>query len=231
MPRGVYSNKKRAKGERHGMWLGGLPQCKDCGMLLSQYRSPSTQKRGVQKRCRQCYLATQMKSKKQYQCKDCGVQISKNAKRCFSCAAIAKRGKSVSPSTQWKVGEMPASHLRDNFGNKYNVSPAHMRTYKNVVYHSKMEADYAAYLDLLINTGEIKEWSSQFAFPIEVKGNLIAKYFCDFKVTKPDGTLEYHEVKGHATELYKLKRQLVELLHGVEIIEIKQKDFKNLGIY
>jgi hypothetical protein len=219
------------KGSDHWNWVGGLPECEICGKKLSQYRSPSAKKRGVKKRCRDCYYLDVKSNSKKYLCSICGGERSKNAKNCKLCADKLKKGKHYSPKTEWKPGVVPQSHLRNNFGNKFNIAPKEQRTYKGVVYHSKMESCYAAYLDTLKKIGEIKDWSGQCPFDVNINGMHVTTYFCDFKVELLDDSVEYHEVKGHVTELYKIKKKLVELTLGVRIKEIKQKEMKELGIY
>ena len=141
---------------------------------------------------------------------------------CRACQYKSMMGKRLSPNTEWKPGKGPASHLRDNFGNKFNVATVVDRTYRGVVYHSKMESEYARYLDILLAGKRIASWEGQVSFDIILNGVLLSRYFCDFKVMLTNGTIEYHEVKGYSTQLYQLKRKLVEAIHGVEIKEIKK---------
>ena len=65
---------------------------------------------------------------------------------------------------------------------------------------SKWERNYAAYLDWLVSLGEIKTWEyepDEFEFPVN-RGTRF--YKPDFKVINNDGSVEYHEVKGHWTK-------------------------------
>lgn len=86
------------------------------------------------------------------------------------------------------------------------------RTYNGQVYHSKAEAKKAAELDLMKKTGQIVTWTSQVPFPIEVNGVYICTVIVDFRVcpTAFKGTSYLLEVKGHETQLYKLKRKLLK---------------------
>ena len=92
-------------------------------------------------------------------------------------------------------------------GSKYG---AKTQQYDGHTYHSKKEAGYAASLDLMKRAGEIKEWKRQVKISLDVNGMHIANYFCDFEVTMADGSTELHEVKGFDTEIYRLKRLLLE---------------------
>lgn len=93
---------------------------------------------------------------------------------------------------------------------KYHSKPAY---YKDQRYDSKLEADYAQQLDWLIMAGQLKSWERQFKIEIRVNGEHICFYFIDFKVIYPDGRVEYHEVKGMATDLWRLKWRLVKALY------------------
>ena len=65
---------------------------------------------------------------------------------------------------------------------------------------SKMERNYAHYLDWLKQLGEIRDWAyepDEFEFPVK-RGTRF--YKPDFKIINDrDGTIEHHEVKGHWT--------------------------------
>ena len=87
-------------------------------------------------------------------------------------------------------------------------------TYKGQLYHSRLEARYAATLDQLANASDPKErvvaWDRQVKFDLRVNGKHITNYFCDFRVYLADGRIEYREVKGFETEVWKLKKALLE---------------------
>lgn len=79
----------------------------------------------------------------------------------------------------------------------------------NVFFRSAWEANYARYLNWLIERGEIKAWEFEchtFVFHGETRG--VISYMPDFKVTNNDGSHEWHEVKGwmRSTDRTKLKR-------------------------
>lgn len=99
--------------------------------------------------------------------------------------------------------------LPDKKKNKYNASKTE---YKGNLYDSKREARHAQELDLLIKAGEVEKWERQHKIEIEVEGNHICNYFIDFKVWKPGG-IEYHEVKGKETAIWKMKWKLVHTIY------------------
>lgn len=99
-------------------------------------------------------------------------------------------------------------------GSKYGATST---IYKGISYHSKKEAGYAQLLDTCkkaVNPSErVLKWERQI--PIELRaptGELICKYYCDFKVWYADGSVKLVEVKGFTTEVFRLKLKLLELL-------------------
>lgn len=80
------------------------------------------------------------------------------------------------------------------------------------IHQSILEADYCNELFLLKKAGEITDFKIQEKIEIRVGGRHIANHYVDFTVSKPGGLVEWHEVKGYATELWQLKRRLVEAL-------------------
>ena len=106
------------------------------------------------------------------------------------------------------------------YGSKYG---AKKQEYNGYHYMSKKEARYAQDLDLLIKAKEIKSWVPQFKLSLDVNGHHIANYFVDFMVIDKHDTRQLHEVKGFATETWRLKWLLTEALYGdkFEMIVIK----------
>jgi len=94
---------------------------------------------------------------------------------------------------------------------KYNAKTT---VYGGLVYHSKKEAAYAAELDIRLKAKEIKGWKRQVRIPLEVNGFHIANYYIDFVVTYKDGTIEYVEVKGFETDVWRMKWRLFEALYS-----------------
>jgi len=69
-----------------------------------------------------------------------------------------------------------------------------------IFFRSGWEYRYAIYLEFLLQQGKIKKWEYE---PEEFEFHQIARgtrhYKPDFKVTYPNGTIVYHEVKGRMT--------------------------------
>lgn len=98
--------------------------------------------------------------------------------------------------------------------NKYgNVG----QTYDGIAYHSKKEAVYAEELALRKKAKDIKDWKRQVKISLDVNGYHICNYFIDFVITHNDGVLEYVEVKGFSTDVWRLKWKLFEALFDKEI--------------
>ena len=93
--------------------------------------------------------------------------------------------------------------------NKYG---AIAKEYNGIIYHSKLEAQYAAELDLRLKAKEIKGWRRQVKISLDVNGFHICNYYIDFVIEHKDGTEEYVEVKGFQTEIWRLKWKLTEAL-------------------
>lgn len=79
----------------------------------------------------------------------------------------------------------------------------------NQFFRSSWEANYARYLNILIRQQVIIKWEyepDEFEFVKIKRGTRY--YIPDFKVFYPNGSFEYHEVKGYydRTSLTKLKR-------------------------
>ncbi len=87
--------------------------------------------------------------------------------------------------------------------------------YRGRVYDSKAEARRAAELDALV-PAEIVAWFPQVTF--NLAGGI--RYRCDFLVILPDGTWRAEDVKGKATDVYKIKRKLFRERYGQEIKEV-----------
>jgi hypothetical protein len=80
--------------------------------------------------------------------------------------------------------------------------------YKGNKYHSRFEAKYARDLDVRKRAGEIESWERQVKIELTAHGKHICDYWIDFKVYYPNGEVEYVEVKGVETPVWRLKWKL-----------------------
>ena len=93
--------------------------------------------------------------------------------------------------------------------NKYNAQTCE---YNGAVYHSKAEARYAQILDQRKQVGEIQEFWRQQDIPLKVNGVTVCRMVCDFKLLHQDDSVEFVELKGAVTAVFKLKLKLLRAL-------------------
>lgn len=108
-------------------------------------------------------------------------------------------------------------------------------------FRSMWEANYALYLDFLIDCKQIVKWEYETdVFIFEKIQFGTRSYRPDFKVFNLDGSIEYHEVKGYmdSRSETKLKRMAkyypkvkILLIRRQEYVEIKRKLGKMLKFY
>lgn len=82
---------------------------------------------------------------------------------------------------------------------------------------SKFEADKAQELELLLKAKSIVSYKEQTKLPLVVNGYLVCHYTIDFIVYHYDGTIEFIETKGYATDVWKLKWKLFKALYSSPI--------------
>lgn len=87
--------------------------------------------------------------------------------------------------------------------------------YGDILYDSIFEANYARHLDwrLKANGSErIKEWKRQVPIRIQYNGETICTLWVDFVVEHMDGSFELCETKGWESELFKIKKRMLEIM-------------------
>lgn len=97
-------------------------------------------------------------------------------------------------------------------------------------FRSSWEANYARYLNFLVSNGDIISWDYEedtFRFPVE-RGNM--QYTPDFKITLPNGEIEYHEIKGwmDADSVVKIKR-MAKYYPDIRLIVIDKDAYQALA--
>lgn len=96
---------------------------------------------------------------------------------------------------------------------KFSAKPT---TIDDIRFSSKKEAKYYVDLKCRQASGEVLFFLRQT--PFHLPGNV--KYLCDFTVFKSNGDVEFVDVKGFETEIFKLKRKQVEAIYPIEIITV-----------
>lgn len=89
-----------------------------------------------------------------------------------------------------------------------------------VWFDSKREAARYSELKMLMRSGIITALELQPEFPIVINGYKICIYRADFKYKAREGWTVIEDSKGMQTPVYKLKKKLVEAVHGVRIVEV-----------
>ena len=134
------------------------------------------------------------------------------SRSCSTTYHLAKEEKdyNVTKDRQSKSGK------REDLGNRY--------------FRSSWEANYARYLNWLIEKGEIRSWeyeSETFEFPVK-RGN--TRYLPDFKVTNNNNSVEYHEVKGYMTNDSRVKlNRMAKYYPDVKLILIDAPIYEDLS--
>lgn len=103
---------------------------------------------------------------------------------------------------------------------KYGVAPKEERTVDGIVFHSKAEARRWGELSLLQRAGKIANLRRQPKWRIVINGIDCGSYAADF-LYEENGKTVCEDVKGVRTQLYSLKKKIVEALYGVIITEVK----------
>jgi len=96
---------------------------------------------------------------------------------------------------------------------------------------SGWEANWARYLNWLVELGEIRSWEYEcdtFEFEAIKRGSRF--YTPDFKVVNKNGSIEYHEVKGYmdARSKTKLKR-MAKYYPDVKLILIERDTYYDVA--
>lgn len=92
-------------------------------------------------------------------------------------------------------------------------------TVGNQTFASKREARRYQDLLLLERAGEISDLRTQVRLPVVVNGMQVCVYVCDFWYLDKDGREVVEDVKGFASQVYRLKKKLVKAALGIDILE------------
>jgi hypothetical protein len=99
---------------------------------------------------------------------------------------------------------------------------AHKTEFKGKVYDSKLEAHFAMKWDQMRKDGLIHKIERQVTVPIIVNGVPVCKLIVDWRLTYPDGHIEYTECKGKLgdTPVWRLKKRLFEACYPDRIYTV-----------
>lgn len=93
---------------------------------------------------------------------------------------------------------------------KYNAKKV---TINGITFPSKKEADRYLTLQTLRKANEVDFFLMQVPFHLPGK----TKYYCDFVVFWKSGRVSFEDVKGVKTDVFQMKKRMVEDLYNVEI--------------
>jgi predicted nuclease of restriction endonuclease-like RecB superfamily len=97
-------------------------------------------------------------------------------------------------------------------------------------FRSSWECNYAAYLNTLVESGVIREWAHEpetFWFDGIKRGTV--SYLPDFRITRPDGTIYFAEIKGRWDQKSRTKiRRMAKYHPTVELLIVDTKAYKAL---
>ncbi len=101
---------------------------------------------------------------------------------------------------------------------KYRNEPVEM---DGIRFDSRKEAARWSQLRIMERAGLIADLKPHPRFPLVVEGQPIGEYVGDFSYVEK-GVLVVEDTKSPATvtPLYKLKKKLVRILHGIEVREV-----------
>jgi hypothetical protein len=100
--------------------------------------------------------------------------------------------------------------------NKYRNEPI---VIDGIRFQSKWEGQVYCELKVMVKAGIVLKFERQVPFQL---GETKRKYLLDFKVWFVNGNIEYWDAKGCKTQVYLIKKDLVEKQYGIKIIEKKR---------
>lgn len=95
--------------------------------------------------------------------------------------------------------------------NKYHNNPT---TVDGIRFDSKKEARYYEQLLIRVDAGEVSYFLMQV--PLRLPGG--SKYVVDFQVHLATGAVEYIDVKGRETQVFRLKKREIEHQYPIRIL-------------
>ena len=100
----------------------------------------------------------------------------------------------------------------------------------NRFFRSRVEKNYARYLNFLVHYKKISKWEyepDEFEFPVK-RGTRF--YLPDFKIWNNDGTIEYHETKGYFDQKSRTKLARMKLYYPqIKVVLINSQTYNNIA--
>lgn len=196
--------------------------CQYCGKVFDV--PPSRTRKGAVRYCsKECALAA-VAPKPNCECKTCGKLFY--LKPCDLRRNTTKGNGSycsMECKARWMSNHATSSgKARGHGGKRADLGGLFVR--------SSWEANWARYLNWLRDNGQITGWAYEaetFEFPVR-RGSRF--YTPDFRVTNPDGSVEYHEVKGYMDAKSATKiRRFRKYYPGHKLILIEADTYYDMG--
>ena len=126
---------------------------------------------------------------------------------------IRSRSKAPASAPAMQPASAGAHKRRNKFGNVRTELDGH-------TFASKAEAKYYATLKLREKAGEVTDIELQPVYVLQVKPRITFRP--DFRFTdRVAGRVRVVDVKGHETQVFRLKKRLLKAVHGIEVEVVK----------
>ena len=163
-----------------------------------------------------------------------GKHHSEEAKKRIGAASlISESWKNRPPMTQERRQQVSLQSIALNkSGNGYSRTKKGWEVIgeKRYFFKSAWEVNYANYLEFLKKAHHIADWLYEpETFWFEKIRRGVRSYTPDFKVTYPDGTIEYHEVKGWMDAKSKTKLARMKTYHkSIKMVLVDEEQYRAL---
>lgn len=148
---------------------------------------------------------------------------------------IAGRGLVVQMNDSGSVDLSMRNSIDATYQGHEVVTPAENKFHNKIVeidgikFRSKLEGNRYLQLKLMKASGFVQDFQKQVEYRLEHNGVLITRYRADFVVTYADGTVVVEDTKGVETEAFRIKKNLMLALLGIEIQLIKTVNNGNIN--
>ena len=112
----------------------------------------------------------------------------------------------------YSKGKLICNDCGHTIGKTYNKYGRKKSEFKGTIYDSKLEANYAEHFDTMLKAGELTTIERQVKISLKAYDKHICNYYIDFVLTYQDGHREYSEIKGYATDIWKMKWKMLEAM-------------------
>ena len=181
------------------------------------------------------------------QLKKLGLTLNEKQKNISNKKKAVFRGKKRPEHSEWlkKNHPMLGKHLSKKTKDKISISQHSVlpknaysrakRGYydiggKKMYFRSMWEANYALYLNWLVDNKHIKSWLFEpDVFWFEKIRRGVRSYCPDFKILNNDNSIEYHEIKGYFDSKSKTKMKRMKKYHPkTKLLLIEGKEYKQI---